>query len=125
MRSIVSPHVVFTSSWILCSQCLQHPLFLDALQAPLQKIDFQGLLADLALQLSDAAFGPSLLAVAREGVAWPGPELPPPAVQDIGVDLQRPCRLSYGNPLFQPPHRGQLELLGEHPSRQSHDSILL
>ena len=27
-------------------------------------------------------------------------------------------------PLFQPPHGGQLELFGELPSRQSHDSIL-
>jgi hypothetical protein len=29
-------------------QCLQHPLFFDALQAPLQKIDLQGLLTNLA-----------------------------------------------------------------------------
>jgi hypothetical protein len=35
-------------------------MLLDALQAPLQKIDLQGLLTDLALQLSDAAFGPAL-----------------------------------------------------------------
>jgi hypothetical protein len=50
---------------------LQHPLFLDALQAPFQKIDFQCLLADLALQFSDPAFRPARLPVAREGVAWP------------------------------------------------------
>jgi hypothetical protein len=34
---------------LISSQRLQHPLFLDALQAPLQKINLQGLLADLAL----------------------------------------------------------------------------
>jgi hypothetical protein len=100
---MVSPPAAFTSSWILARrriarQCLQHPLFLDALQTPLQKIDLQGLLADLALQLSDAAFSPALLAVARKDVAWPGAELPPPALQDIGVDLQRPRRLSDGTP---------------------------
>jgi hypothetical protein len=31
-------------------------LLLDALQAPLQKIDLQSLLADLTLQLGDPAF---------------------------------------------------------------------
>jgi hypothetical protein len=35
----------------LSSQRLQHPLFFDALQAPLQKIDLQCLLADFPLQL--------------------------------------------------------------------------
>jgi hypothetical protein len=33
----------------ISSQRLQHPLLLDALQAPLQKIDLQRLLANLAL----------------------------------------------------------------------------
>src|SRR6266581_9154422 len=58
------------------SQCLQPPLLLDALQAPLQKIDLQRLLADLALQLGDPAFGPALLAIARKDVARALAELP-------------------------------------------------
>src|SRR5271168_3350597 len=45
----------------ISSQRLQHPLFLDALQAPLQKIDFQGLLTDLAFELGDTPVGPALL----------------------------------------------------------------
>src|ERR1700674_1020642 len=81
------------------SQCLQHPLLLDALQAPLQKIDFQRLLADFALQLGDAAFRPALLAVAWKDIAWSLTELPPPAVQLIGVHLQRSRSLPYGYPL--------------------------
>ena len=64
------------SSWTsgrprISSQCLQHPLFLDALQAPLQKIDLQRLLADLPLQLRDPAFRPALLSVARKRIARP------------------------------------------------------
>src|SRR5579863_4632287 len=98
---------------------------IDTLQTALQKIYLQGLLADLALQLSDAAFGPALFPVARKRVTWPCPELPLPALQHVRVDLQRSRRLADGNPLLQPPHRGQLERLGEQPSRQSHDSILL
>src|SRR5215467_9487145 len=38
------------------SQCLQHPLLLDALQAPFQKIDLQRLLTNLTFQLRDPAF---------------------------------------------------------------------
>src|SRR5277367_3954767 len=109
----------------ISSQRLQHPLFLDALQAPLQKINLQGLLADLAFQLRDAALGPALLARTREGVAGARSELPPPTVQHVGIDLQRPRRFPYRNPLLQPPHRSQLELLGEQPTRYPHDSILL
>src|ERR1700680_180436 len=42
----------------ISSQRLQHPLFLDALQAPLQKIDFQGLLADVGFSFSDCPLRP-------------------------------------------------------------------
>jgi hypothetical protein len=72
----------------ISSQRLQHPLLLDALQAPLQKIDLPGRLADLALQPGDAAFRPAPGSVARKRVAWPAPELPSPAVQDVGIDLR-------------------------------------
>ena len=92
---------------------------------PLQKIDLQRLLADLALQLRDPAFRPAPLPVAGKGVARPLPELTPPAVQHVGIHFQRARHLGYRNPFFQPPYRGQLELLGEPPVRQSHDSILL
>src|SRR5450432_1920854 len=130
MRSIVSPPPAFTSSWTfgrrrISSQRLQHPLFLDALQAPLQKIDFQGLLADLAFEFRYAPFGPALASVTRKHVAWTLPDLTPPAVQHVRVHFQRPRHLADGTPSLQPLHRSQLELLGEHPSRQPHDSILL
>src|SRR5919198_3469831 len=88
------------------SQCLQHPLLLDALQAPLQKIDLQRLLTNLALQLRDPAFRPALLSVAREHIARTLTEFPPPAVQNVRVYLQRPRRFANGYPLFQPPHGG-------------------
>src|ERR1700722_21266 len=65
-----------------------------------------------------------LFAVAGEGVPGPLAELPPPAVQHVRAHLQRPRRLTHRYPLFQPPHRGQFELFGELPTRQSHDSIL-
>src|SRR6202035_256245 len=93
------------------SQCLQHPLLLDALQAPLQKIDLQRLLADLALQVSDPAFGPALLPVTRKRIAWPLADLTPPAVQNVWVHFQSPSHLAQRYPLLQPLDRRQLELL--------------
>jgi hypothetical protein len=51
------------------SRCLQHPLFFDALQAPLQKINLHRLLTDLALQLRYTAFRPAPLTLARERLA--------------------------------------------------------
>jgi hypothetical protein len=62
-------------------QCLHHPLLFDSLQAPLQKIDFQRLLADLALQLSDFRFIPPPLPLAGKGVAGTFSEFLPPTVQ--------------------------------------------
>src|SRR5579884_1405318 len=109
----------------ISSPCLQHPLLVDALQATLQKIDLQGLLADLAFQLRDPAIRPALLPVTRKRVAWPLTELTPPAVQHVGIHLQRSRGFRDRHPLLQAPHRGQLELLGERPSRQAHDSIFL
>src|SRR6266702_4004478 len=76
----------------------------------------QRLLADLALQLCDPAFRPALLAIARKDVARALAELPAPAMQHVGVDLQRARRFPDGYPLFQPPHGGQFKLLGELPS---------
>jgi len=106
-------------------QRLQHPLLLDALQAPLQEIDLQRLLADLALQLGDPVFRPAPLPVAGKSVARPLPGLTPSAVQHVGIHFQRARHLSYRNPFFQPPYRGQLELLGETAGEKSHDSIHL
>src|ERR1035441_7060487 len=117
----------FSSKWILSHstwykfrrsrQYLQHPLFLDALQAPLQKIDLQSLLTDLPFQLGNPALAPARLPVAGKRIAGPLPKLTPPTVQYIGVDFQRPRRLGQRYPCFQPPYRGQLELLGELPAR--------
>src|SRR5580692_10971509 len=106
------------------SRCLQHPLFFDALQAPLQKIDLHGLPTDLPFQLRHFAFRPAALALARKGIARRLPELTPPTLQHVRVDLQPPCRLGQRYPCFQPPNGGQLELPGELPACQSHDSIL-
>src|SRR5438309_5606775 len=69
---------------------LQHPLFFDALQAPLQKIDLQRLLTDLALQFCNAPFRPAPLPVTWKGVARSLTKLTPPAMQQVGVDFQRP-----------------------------------
>jgi len=71
------------------------PLLFDALQAPLQKINLQRLLTDVALQLGEPAF---FL-----------------AMQNIGVDLKRPRRVGDRGPNFQPPHGGQLELRRDKP----------
>jgi hypothetical protein len=124
---MVNPRSAFTSSWTsgrlrTSSQCLQHPLFLDALQAPLQKINLQCLLANLPLQFGDPAFRPALFAVAGESISGPLAELLPPPLQDIRAHLQRAGRFRNRYPLFQPPDGGQLELFRELPSRQSHDS---
>src|ERR1700680_2644952 len=77
----------------LSSQCLQHPLFLDALQAPLQKIDFQSLLANLPFQLSDFGFIPAPLSASRKGVARTMTEFLPPPVQQVRVDFKRASHL--------------------------------
>src|ERR1700683_149293 len=84
------------------------------------KIEFQRLPADFAFQLGDPPFGPTLLPVAWKHVAGPFAKLTPPAVHHVRVHFHRSCYLADRNSLFQPPHRGQLELLGEHPSRQPH-----
>src|SRR3954462_14186423 len=98
------------------SQCLQHPLFFDALQAPLQKIDLHRLPADLALQLCDLAFAPAPLTVAGKGVARRLPELTPPAIQQVGVHLQATRYFGQRNTCLQPPNGRQLELPRERPA---------
>jgi hypothetical protein len=100
------------------------PLLLDALQATLQKINLQGLLADLALQLRYTAFLPAPLTQTRKRVARPLAELAPPAVQHVGIDLKGPRHFGDRSPCFEPLQRGQLELPRELPSRQTHDSVL-
>lgn len=75
-----------------------HPLFLDALPAPLQEIDLQRLLTDLAFQLGDPSVGPTLLSLPRKYVARPRPNLTPPA-----------CHFAYRTPAFQRAAGGELE----------------
>jgi hypothetical protein len=74
----------------LSSYGLQLPLLLDALQAALQKINLQGLLANLTLQLRYTAFLPPLLAHTRKGIAWTATKFAPPAVQHVGIDFKGP-----------------------------------
>jgi hypothetical protein len=51
----------------------KHPLLLDALQAPLQKIDLHRLLTDLPLQLGDPALAPARLPDIRRRLGcYPG-----------------------------------------------------
>jgi hypothetical protein len=66
---------------------LQLPLFLDMLQAPLQKIDLQRLATDLTFQLGDPALLLPPLAIACECLGTVIAQLAPPAVQDIRVHL--------------------------------------
>jgi hypothetical protein len=75
------------------------PLFLDALQAPLQEIDLQRLLTDLPFQLGNPALRPTLFAVAGKDVTGSLAELPPPSLQNVGTDLQRTCRFRESIPL--------------------------
>jgi hypothetical protein len=53
------------------------------LQAPLQKIDLQRLLADLSFQFRHPAFGPALFSITWKRVARTLSELPAPPVQRI------------------------------------------
>src|SRR5439155_27342228 len=69
---------------------LQHPLFFDALQAPLQKIDLQRLLTDLALQFCNASFRLAPLPVSVKGVARSLTNLPPPAILPVWCDFLLP-----------------------------------
>jgi hypothetical protein len=94
---------------------LQRPLFLDGLQAPFQEIDLHRLLAHLPLQFGDLAFAPAPLPLARKGIARTLPELTPPAMQYVGVDLQAARYFRDRNPRFQPPYGGQLKLASKRP----------
>jgi hypothetical protein len=70
----------------LSSQCLQNPMFLDSLEATLQKINFLSLLPDLPFQLGDFAFVPATFPKARKSVAGAVAELLAPLMQQIRVD---------------------------------------
>jgi len=118
---MLSPRSAVTSSATcgrlrISSRYLQHPLFLDALQAPLQKIDLHRLATDLAFQFRDLALGPAPLPVAGKSVARRLPELTLPAMQHVRADFQPARHLGRRNPCFQTPYGGQLELLGELPA---------
>ena len=49
-------------------------------------------------------------------------KLPPPTVQQVGIDLKGPADLGRRGALLQPFHCRQLEFLRESPSRQTHHS---
>jgi hypothetical protein len=86
------------------------------LQAPLQKIDLQSLLAHLPFQLSYSAFRPALFSMARKRIARTLAELPTPTVQHIRVYLQPARHFSNRYPLFQPPDGRQFNFLRELPA---------
>jgi hypothetical protein len=103
---------------------LQLPLFLDMLQAPLQKIDLQRLSTDFALQFGNPAFLLTPLSIAGEGFGPVVPQLAPPPVQNVGVHLAGARNLGHPGPQLQPPDGLFLKFFRELPSRQSHDSNL-
>jgi len=108
----------------LSSQRLQHPLFLDSLQAPLQKIDFHSLLPDFALQLCHFGLIPAPLSHTGKRVAGAMAKFLPPPMQQIRVDFKGAGHLGGRRPHLQLPNRSQLHFFRELPSRQSHESIL-
>gem|GEM_PF-3391810 len=73
----------------LSAQCLQHPPFFDALQAPFQKIDLECLLADFSFQLGHAAVVRMPIPQTRKGVLSRMLEILPPAVQQVRINLAR------------------------------------
>ena len=81
-------------------------------------------MADLPFQLGLLRVIPAPLSEARKSVARPLAELPPPAVQNVGVYLKGPCDLGNRGSRFQPLDSGQFHFTRENSSRQSHDTIL-
>jgi len=67
---------------------LQHPLFFD----------LHDLLTDPTFQFGYPTLRPARLPVARKRVARCLPELTPPTLQHVRVDLQPPCHLGQRNP---------------------------
>jgi hypothetical protein len=106
----------------LSSQCLQHPLFLDALQAPLQKIDLQGLLANLALQFGDLSFIPAPYAGPRKRIPWAFAEFLLPSVQRVRVHFKGPCYFRRRGTILQPPDGGSFHFTRERSSGNTHES---
>jgi hypothetical protein len=90
----------------------------------LQKINLQGLLAHLPLQLRDSPLRPASLSITGKRVARTLLELPSPTVQHIRIHLQRPRLFGNRNSLFQPTYRSLFELFGELPTRQPHHKSL-
>ena len=86
------------------------------LQAPLQKINLQRLLAHFPLKLSNPALGPALLPITRKCVPRTLTEFPAPPVQHVRVHFQPARHLGNRYPLFQPPDGGQFKLLRELPA---------
>jgi hypothetical protein len=86
------------------------------LQAPLQKINLQSLLAHLPFQFRYSAFRPALFSMARKRIARTLAELPTPTVQHVRIYLQPSRHFSDRYPLFQPPDGRQFKLLRELPA---------
>jgi hypothetical protein len=85
-------------------------------QAPLQKIDFQSLLADLPFQLRHPALRPTLFSITWKRVARTLSKLPAPPMQHVRVHFQPAGHLGNRDPLFQPPDGGQFKFLRELPA---------
>jgi hypothetical protein len=98
----------------------QRLIFFDASRAPRQKLDLQGLVADLPLGLLRIIPGP--FSEAWKGVAWPPTELAPPAVQNGGIHFKGPCDFDNRRARFQSLDHCQFRFAREDSSRQSHDT---
>jgi hypothetical protein len=102
---------------------LQLPLFVDALQAPFQKINLQGLLPNFPLQFGHPAFFPPPLTRAWKRVPRTLPKFLPPAMQQVRINLKHPRHLPNRRPPLQSLRR-QLGLSAKLPPRQTHDAFL-
>src|SRR6516165_10704144 len=95
------------------SQCLQPPL-----------LDLHRLLTHLPLQRGDAVLiGPAPSPPGKRLDAEL-PQLAPPTMQDIRVNLAGTGHFGHRCPQLQPPNCGFLKLPRELPSIQTHDTIL-
>src|SRR5215471_5715746 len=98
VRTSARPSSRFLSRWCagcagrsrLSSQSLQNPLFFDSLQAALQKIDLQRLLADLPFELGNLGFIPAAFAESRKRVIRSLSELLPPTMEQVRIDFKCP-----------------------------------
>jgi len=86
------------------------------LQASFQKIDLQGLAADLLLQFGNATLISAAIAVTLEGFHAVVTEFALPTVEHVGADLTGSGDFANRGAQFQTPNGSFFEFLRERPS---------